>query len=307
MLRSLLLWASTNPFLAERLPTYGFVRRAVRRFMPGEAPEDALEAARRLEDKGIPSLITQLGENVETAEEVRVVVDDYLALIADIRARGLDAEVSIKPTHLGIDVDAATTARHLVELARAAAPALVWIDMESSAYVDPTLELYRRARTEVENVGVCLQAYLRRTKDDLEALMELEPHIRLVKGAYLEPPDVAFPKKGEVDGNFRRLASTLLRERKAGRTGRPAIATHDPRLIGDAQRVAYELELAAEAWEVEMLYGISTQEQERLVRVDTPLRVLISYGTHWFPWYMRRLAERPANLGFVMKQMVKRG
>lgn len=273
--------------------------------MPGERAEDALDAAKRLESEGIPTLVTQLGENVETAAEARAVVDGYLALASDIRARGLDAEISIKPTHLGIDLDPAATARHLVELARASA-GLVWIDMESSAYVDPTLELYRATRAEVENVGLCLQAYLRRTPDDLEALKELTPHIRLVKGAYLEPPEVAFPKKSEVDGAFRRLASTLLRERKAGRVGRPSIGTHDPQLIGDAQRVAYELGLPASEWEVAMLYGIQTAEQKRLVRTDTPLRVLVSFGTHWFPWYMRRLAERPANVAFVLKQLVSR-
>jgi proline dehydrogenase len=306
MLRSALLWASTNPSLAQRLPRYGFVRKAVRRFMPGELPEDALREGARLGAGGVPSLVTELGENVATEADARAVVDGYLRLVEQVRARGLDMELSVKPTQLGLDQDADTTRRHVLELAVASGDAVVWLDMESSAYVDPTLELYRAVRAERDNVGICLQAYLRRTEADLESLLPLAPHVRLVKGAYLETPEVAFPGKGEVDGTFRKLASRMLREREAGRMGRPAIATHDPRLVGDAQRLAFELGLAPDAWEVEMLYGIGVAEQERLVRAGTPLRVLISYGEHWFPWYMRRLAERPANVAFVLKQLVTR-
>lgn len=306
MLRSALLWASTNPFLAQRLPHYGFVRRAVRRFMPGEEADDALREGRRLADEGVPTLVTHLGENVTTAAEARAVVDGYLGLLESVRERELDMELSVKLTHLGLDQDLEQTRRHVVELAAAAGDGVVWIDMESSDYVDRTLEVFRGARVERDNVGICLQAYLHRTEMDLNDLLDLQPHVRLVKGAYLEPPEVAFPKKSQVDANFRKLTSFMLRERKAGRMGRPGIGTHDAHLVGDAQRVSYELGLAPELWEVEMLYGISTAEQARLVRAGTPLRVLISYGHHWFPWYMRRLAERPANVGFVLKQLVSR-
>jgi proline dehydrogenase len=306
MLRSALLWASTNPFLAQRLPRYGFVRRAVSRFMPGERPTDALREASRLARTGVPTLVTELGENTTTAAEARSVVDGYLRLLDDACASGVDMELSVKLTHLGFDQDEDQARRHVVELASAAGEGVVWVDMESSAYVDGTLRVFREAKAERANLGICLQAYLRRTEADLEALLPLEPHVRLVKGAYLEPPQIAFPAKSEVDGSFRKLASRLLRERKAGRLGRPGIATHDPHMIGDAQRVAYELGLPADRWEVEMLYGIATGEQERLVRAGTPLRVLISYGTHWFPWYMRRLAERPANVAFVAKQLFTR-
>lgn len=305
MLRSALLWASTNPFLARRLPRYGFVRRAVRRFMPGEAPADALREAARLTDGGVPTLLTELGENVENEAEARGVTDGYLRLAEQIREQGVRGELSVKPTHVGIDQRVALAARHVGEMA-AASEGIVWIDMEASAYVDPTLDLYREVRAEHENVGICLQAYLHRTPDDLESLMEYRPHVRLVKGAYREPASVAIPKKRDVDAAFRRLAAHLLRERHTGRLGRPAIATHDPRMVGDAQRVAYELGLEPDQWEVAMLYGIGTPEQERLVRAGTPLRVLISFGEHWFPWYMRRLAERPANIGFVLKQAVRR-
>lgn len=305
MLRSALLWASTNPFLARRLPRYGFVRRAVRRFMPGEAPADALREAARLTEEGVPTLLTELGENVESEAEARGVTDGYLRLAEQIRERGVQGELSVKPTHVGIDQRIALAARHVGEMA-AASEGIVWIDMEASDYVDATLDLYREVRAEHENVGICLQAYLHRTPDDLESLMEYQPHVRLVKGAYREPASVAIPKKRDVDAAFRRLAALLLRERHAGRLGRPAIGTHDPRMVGDAQRVAYELGLEPDQWEVAMLYGIGTPEQERLVRAGTPLRVLISFGEHWFPWYMRRLAERPANIGFVLKQAVRR-
>jgi proline dehydrogenase len=273
--------------------------------MPGEAPADALREAARLAAKGVPSLLTELGENVQNEAEARGVTDDYLRLAEQVRERGVPVELSVKPTHVGIDQRIALAAKHVGEMA-AASDGVVWIDMEASDYVDPTLDLYREVRAEHENVGICLQAYLHRTPDDLEALMEYRPHVRLVKGAYREPASVAIAKKRDVDAAYRRLAAHLLRERHAGRLGRPTIATHDPRMVGDAQRVAYELGLEPDRWEVAMLYGIGTPEQERLVRAGTPLRVLISFGEHWFPWYMRRLAERPANIGFVLKQAVRR-
>jgi proline dehydrogenase len=306
MLRSAFLWASTNPTLARRLPRYGFVQRAVRRFMPGEQAADALRECERLAGRGVPTLVTELGENVESEAEARRVTDGYLRILDEVRTLGIDVELSVKPTHLGVDQGVAVAVRHLRELAAAARDGVVWIDMEGSPYVDPTLDLYREVRAHHENVGICLQAYLHRTVDDYEALLEYRPHIRLVKGAYQEPPSVAMPRKADVDAAYRSLAARMLRDRHAGRIGRPAVATHDPRMVGDAQRVAYELGLGADRWEVAMLYGIGTAEQERLIRAGTPLRVLVSFGTHWFPWYMRRLAERPANVGFVLKQLVAR-
>jgi proline dehydrogenase len=306
MLRRALLWASENPFVAERLPRYGFVRKAVGRFMPGEEPDDALREAMRLHSRGVPTLVTQLGEKISGAGEARAVLRFYLDLARRIGEGGLDMELSVKLTQLGLDFDPELATGCVAELAEAAG-GLVWIDMESSAYVDRTLEVYRAARRSHENVGICLQSYLRRTADDFEALLrDHAPHVRLVKGAYRESAKVAFPKKAQVDGAFRSLASRMLRERRAGRMGRPAIGTHDARLVGDAQRIAYELDLPAEDWEVQMLYGISGAQQDRLVNGGTPLRVLVSFGRHWFPWYMRRLAERPANLGFVLKQLVRR-
>ena len=177
--------------------------------------------------------------------------------------------------------------------------------MEGSDYVDATLDMFKAARAKHENVGLCIQSYLHRTKGDLEELLPLDPSIRLVKGAYNEPESVAFPRKTDVDQNFIRLTSMLLRAKANGGAGRPVLGTHDPRMIGEANRMAYELDLEKDAHEFAMLYGITRGEQERLVRDGRALRVLISYGSAWFPWYMRRLAERPANVWFVMKQLVR--
>ncbi|NJD18596.1 MAG: proline dehydrogenase [Gemmatimonadetes bacterium] len=304
MLRNALLWASKNPFLAHRLPTYGFVRRATRRFMPGETLEDALREAARLQGAGSPTTFTLLGENVTTPADADTVAEHYLGVLEAVRARGLDTEVSVKPTQLGLDLGATEARKRLERIVRACDPgSLVWVDMESTAYVDATLEIFRGVREDHENVGLCLQSYLYRTEKDLEALLPLRPAIRLVKGAYKEPADLAFPRKADVDRNFVKLAGMMLRARVEGQAGRPVMGTHDPRMIAEAGRLAHELGLRKDAWEVAMLYGIKTDEQERLVRTGHGVRVLVAYGSHWFPWYMRRLAERPANVWFVVKQL----
>jgi len=305
MLRNALLWASTNPFLAERLPTYAFVRRATRRFMPGETLEDALREAERLKGEGAPTTFTLLGENVTKPAEADAVAEHYLQVLEAVRARGVDTEVSVKPTQLGLDLGADGARRRLERIVRACDPgALVWVDMESSKYVDPTLELFRAVREDHENVGLCLQAYLRRTPKDLADLAPLRPAIRLVKGAYKEPASLAFPRKADVDQAYIRLSGTLLKARVEGRAGRPVIGTHDPRMVAEANRMAHELGVGKDAYEIAMLYGIQVAEQQRLVRTGHTLRVLIAHGTHWFPWYMRRLAERPANVWFVVKQLI---
>lgn len=306
LVRSLLLKASTNPFLSERLPRMGFVRRAARRFMPGEEPGDALREAERLAGEGAGSVLTLLGENVDDAAEARAVADHYVDLLERVRDRGLDTEISVKPTQFGLDVGRGVALDGLTELVRDAGAdgTMVWIDMESSSYVDPTLDLFRTLRAGHENIGVCLQAYLYRTADDLESLLPLEPAIRLVKGAYREPEDVAYARKADVDTNFVKLAMTLLRARAEERAGRPAIATHDGRILRDVASLAERAGVDPATWEYEMLYGIGRAEQRWVLESGHELRVLISYGAHWFPWYMRRLAERPANVGFVLRKMV---
>lgn len=303
MLRRALLWASTNPFLAERLPRSAVVRRAVRRFMPGETVEAALDAAEACAREGAGAVLTLLGENVADEGEARGVVNHYEGVLARARVRGLDVEISVKPTHLGLDLSAELAAENLRALAAAAERSFVWVDMESSRYVDATLALYRAARREHARVGVCLQSYLHRTPSDLQDLLPLEPAIRLVKGAYLEPADVAHPKKRSVDAAYKSLARTLLLERRAGRVARPAFATHDGHIQGDVTRMARELGMGPDTYEFQMLYGIGELDQRRLLQQGNRLRVLVSYGEAWYPWYMRRLAERPANVWFVLKQI----
>lgn len=306
MLRNALLWASTNPFLARRLPRYRFVRKATRRFLPGETLEEAVTEAQRLRTEGISGTLTILGENVASEAEADGVTEDYLRAMEMVTRAGLDGEISVKLTQLGLDLSA-DGARHRVDrLARAGdGGKMVWIDMESSDYVDLTLEVFRAVREDHQNVGLCLQSYLHRTADDLESLLPLHPAIRLVKGAYREPPEVAFSRKTDVDRNFVRLTGTLLRARKGGRAGRPVIGTHDPRMVAEANRLAHELGVEKEAYEFAMLYGIQAGEQARLARAGYGMRVLISYGEGWFPWYMRRLAERPANVLFIANNIVK--
>jgi len=304
MLRNALLWASTNPFLAQKLPRYRFVQKATKRFMPGEEVDDALTEAAVLAHLGITTTTTLLGENLESLDEADGVVHHYQGVLRNIEKRGLDCEISIKPTQLGLDFGVDEARTRLARLADSTS-ALVWVDMEGSDYVDGTLDIFRSVKQEQGNVGLCLQSYLHRTADDLESLLPLDPAIRLVKGAYNEPASVAFPSKSDADRNFVKLTQTLMRARLDGGQGRPVLATHDPKMIGEANRIAHELGLAKDRYEFAMLFGIQRNEQARLARTGHQVRVLVSYGSAWFPWYMRRLAERPANLWFVARQLVR--
>jgi proline dehydrogenase len=303
--RSVLLRASTSPWLAERLPRWGFARRAVRRFMPGESLSDALGAAHELRASGLPTIVTQLGENVADADEVDAVVAHYHAALERIATEDLDCHVSVKPTQLGLDVDPDLCRASIGGLVNAAASrgTMLWVDMESSAYTDATIALFRALRHDSANVGLCLQANLRRTEQDLARLLPLAPSIRLVKGAYAEPPERAYVRKRDVDAAYLRLAQQLLRVDDDTRLG---IATHDVALI---RRVAASAAASGRDrgdFEVQMLYGIRSGVQRQLAGEGFAVRVLISYGSHWFPWYMRRLAERPANVWFAARGMFAR-
>jgi len=301
LMRNVFLAGSQSPWLRERAMRYSFVRRSVCRFMPGETLEDALRATQELQLKGMSTVLTQLGENIKDAGEAEAVRRHYLEVMEQAAARGLDAQISVKPTQLGLDLDPQLCRAHLAALLKRAEERrnFVWIDMEGSDYVDATLDLFRGARAVSPRIGVCLQAYLRRTPADLEGLLPLRPALRLVKGAYQEPADRAFPRKEDVDAAYLELATRIL-----GQPGGPemlAIGTHDPRLIERLRAVAKERGVPRAAYEFEMLYGIQRALQARLVEGGDRLRVLISYGSYWFPWYMRRLAERPANVGFVVR------
>ena len=304
--RRLLLRASRSVWLGRQLSQRAFFRRAVRRFMPGEDVGAALAAAQDLARDGLGSVLTQLGEQVTSRDEAAGVRDHYLRVLEDIRQRQLPTEVSVKLTHLGLDSNPKACLQDLLALA-ARAPAagsFLWIDMEESRYVDPTLELFQAVRAAHPGVGVCLQAYLRRTPADLETLLPLAPAIRLVKGAYNESPEVAFPNKRDVDAAFAALAGRLLESAAQG-GARAAFGTHDLGLIARLRQRALGLGVAPGAYEVHMLYGIRAAAQRALQLEGVPVRVLISYGTHWFPWYMRRLAERPANVWFVVRHLLR--
>jgi proline dehydrogenase len=305
--RRALLWASTNPWIAERAVRTAFVRRSVSAFMPGETSADAVAAARRLASEDIGTILTELGENVTTLDAAALVRDRYLALIDDLAQAGLDAHLSVKVTQLGYDLDPRVCETHLVTLVDAAIRAGIffWLDMERSSYVDGTLALYRTLRERTPRVGVALQAYLYRTPRDVEALMPLGAAIRLVKGAYLEPASVAYPKKADVDEQYFTLASRLL-SADAERPGALLhVATHDVALQDRLRQVMAERRVGRARYSFAMLYGIRAARQRELAGQGEPLRCLISYGSQWFPWYMRRLAERPANVWFVVRNLVR--
>ena len=307
MLRKLLLWGSESVFFSNRVARLGFVRRAVRRFMPGETSAEAIEEAVRLRASRIRSVLALLGENVTDADEAEEVTRHYEGVLKEIAARQLDAEISVKPTQLGIDIGSDVVATNLERILTTAEERghFVWIDMEGSGYVDRTLDLYRAARSRHRDTGVCLQAYLYRTAGDLAALLPINPSIRLVKGAYAESAEVAFPRKRDVDQNYLQLAQTLLDEVGSGGV-RAAFATHDEGLIRRIQEEAAQREMTLGDLEFQMLFGIGTTKQKQLAAQGHKVGVHISYGTAWFPWYVRRLAERPANLWFVMRKMVSR-
>ena len=301
--RSILLRLSRSQWLAGQFRKRAFARQAVRRFMPGEDLGDALEASAELAKAGIGTVLTQLGEQVRSPGEAQSVRDHYLQVIDQLRERFLPTHVSVKLTHLGLEVGRDACTKHVVALATKAEEegSFLWIDIEESRYVDATLDTFRRVRAECHNVGVCLQAYLRRTPLDLTSLLPLSPAIRLVKGAYNEPAGVAFPKKKDVDAQYYTLAVRLLDAAAAGRAT-PVFGTHDLKLIERIREHAAARQ-AVGRYEVHMLYGVRSEAQRDLAAQGEKVRVLISYGSHWFAWYMRRLAERPANVWFVVKSL----
>jgi proline dehydrogenase len=283
-----LLWASQNPTLSERLPRLAFVKRSVSRFMPGETAEDAIEAAQRMAtDDAIPATFTRLGENTTELAHAAEAAGDYLRLLDRIAELGLDAEISVKLTQLGFDLDLGVTATHVERLVDRSAELgrTCWIDMESGSYVDGTLDLYESELRRDPHVGLCLQAYLRRTYDDIQRLLPSGPTIRLVKGAYHEPRPLVFTSKATIDESYLRLAQHLVE----GGARRVALGSHDTDLIA---RIDSALG-GHDGFEVAMLYGIRTDEQRRLTEQGYLVRTLISYGPSWYPWFMRRIAEKP--------------
>jgi proline dehydrogenase len=305
-MRSLLLWMARNAWLRQRLPRLWFARRAIRRFMPGESVDEALAAAVTFQIEGLASLFTRLGENLTDVGESDAVANHYLGVLDEIHMRKLDGEVSVKLTQLGFDLDVDRAFEHASGLAARAAQdgRTFWIDMEGSAYTEGTVSFYERLKAVHPNVGICLQAYLKRTAADIQRLLPLDPQIRLVKGAYAEPASIAYGSRHDVDANYLALSVALLDAMRAGRHVRIGLGTHDIRLIEQVAEHAGAMGLPRTSFEVQMLYGIRMDQQRRLAREGFLVRDLIAYGEAWYPWYMRRLAERPANVLFALRQMV---
>jgi len=273
--------------------------------MPGESLDAALDAAASLEAAGIGTMYTRLGENLERLEEADAIADHYIGVYDAIKARGYRGEVSVKPTQLGLDLDADRTLAHLQRLAVKAeeTASYLWIDMEGSDYVEATIALYERLRADHPRTGICVQAYLKRTPSDVERLRPLDPAIRLVKGAYDEPATIAYRDKRQVDASYLSIAVDFLKTGR-GRPVRLGLGTHDVELI---EQIAEQVEPAGvprDGFEVEMLYGIRSREQYRLAKAGYRVQTLIAYGEHWYPWYMRRLAERPANVAFAIRSLL---
>jgi proline dehydrogenase len=307
LLRRSLLMASRNAWLRERAPRYRSVKRTAERFLPGENAEDALAVARGLAERGVGAILTHLGENISDRAEAEAVTRHYLGVLECIRAAGPPAEISVKLTQLGVDFDAEFCFANLGRLMEhLPGGKTLWIDMEQSAYIDATLELYRRARAMHSNVGVCVQAYLYRTERDVERLVEAGAAVRLVKGAYNEPAEIAFPKKKDVDENFFRLGQMLLGPEALHAGVRAAIGTHDRDMIARLPEWAAAQGIAKDRIEFQMLYGIQRAEQARLAREGYRSSALINYGSYWFPWFMRRMAERPANVLFLARNIFSR-
>jgi proline dehydrogenase len=303
--RKILLAAAKSEFLARQATNRSFSKRAVKKFMPGEAPEDALNAAAGLSREGRGTVFTKLGENLTRLDEAQAVSDHYIGMFDQIRERGIPGHVSVKPTQLGLDLSRDACEGHLRDLAAKAEStgSLLWIDMEDSSYVDRTLQLYEELKREYSCTGLAIQAYLKRTPNDIARLMPLNPIIRLVKGAYAEPPHIAFAAKRDTDFAYFDLSVRML---EAAATGgcMPIFGTHDIPMLERIVRRAAEIGVADGKYEIHMLYGIRDADQRRLQGEGRVVKTLISYGSSWYKWYMRRLAERPANVWFVVRSML---
>ncbi len=302
MIRQSLLYLSGAAWARNIVTKWGVSRRVARRFVAGETLNEALDAAQSLNDEGILVTLDYLGESVLKAEDAEEVVTSYLALLDGIHLRQIQASVSLKLTHLGLDISedlCMTNLRHLLTCAKEHGLS-VTIDMESSHYTETTLRLYRTLRDEYDfaNVGTVIQSYLFRSDADMAQLATENAHIRLVKGAYLEPPEIAYADKADVDAAFVRQMEAYL---SAGTDAYLCIATHDENIISKAQTITHQHNISKNRYEYQMLYGIRRNRQLELAQVGETVRVYLPYGVAWYPYFMRRLAERPANLWFFLR------
>jgi proline dehydrogenase len=302
MLRSILLKLSNSKALAHWVTSNGTTRRMSHRFVPGEVLDEAMEAAHACNDAGMLVTLDCLGENVSTPADAQKVRDTYLAIYDRLAQEKLKANVSCKLTQLGLDLSSEFCEGLVLSIAERAAAyeSFLRIDMESSIYTQRTVELVKRVRTQNPCVGAVIQSYLYRSENDIHDLLSYGCRIRLCKGAYKESEEVAFAKKADVDANFLKLMRMLL---VSGFYH--GIATHDPRMIAGTIRFAAERKISKDDFEFQMLYGVRKDLQRQLVRDGYRLRIYIPYGQEWFPYFMRRLAERPANLAFFIRHFFR--
>ncbi len=302
MLRSLLLYLAECESPRNFLTRHAVGRRLASRFIAGETTEDALRTVRRLNSEGFLVTLDYLGESVLETAEAEAACTVYLELLNRLAAEKLNSHVSIKLTQLGLAVDEALARRNLARITERAAQHqnFVRVDMEGSAFTEATLRVFRAVDAPRNVAGIAIQAYLFRTEADVDELLKCGAEIRLVKGAYKEPPEVSFPKKRDVDENYRKLAETLLASGIYH-----AIATHDERIIAATQRIARHRGITPDKFEFQLLYGIRRQLQRELAKNGWRVRIYVPYGREWYPYFMRRLAERPANLLFLMRNLLR--
>ncbi len=302
MLRQVLVYLSERPRLQRLVLSTAAARRAAARFVAGDTLTEAVAAVRALNGRAMHASLNYLGEKTTTHDEAFAAAQVYTQMLQTIHAENLDCNISVKLTQLGIDLDPALCAASMRDILTVARDRgnFVRVDMESAGYVDGTLDLYRSLRRDgFDNVGIVLQAYLYRTERDLESLLALRPRVRLVKGAYAEPAPIAYPRKADVDASFRRLSERLLQN-----VPMPAIATHDERLIDHAKAFAHAHGIGPASVEFQMIYGVRRDLQERMALDGYHVRIYVPFGTQWFPYFMRRLAERPANVMFVLRALL---
>jgi len=304
MLRNALLYLSNQPHVFRFVRNNGLAKGFARRFVAGETLDEALRAVQELNARGITATLDLLGESVTNEREARQARDEYLLMLDRIHERRLEANVSLKLTAMGLDIseELCVAIMHDVLSRAQAYRTFVRLDMEASAYTERTLRLFeeRLYPAYKEHVGVVLQSYLYRTFADTERANELHARVRLCKGAYKEPASVAYPDKSDVDANYVKCMHLLMKHGNY-----PGLATHDPRMIDEAKRFAAAEGIAKDRFEFQMLYGIRRDLQEQLVKEGYRMRVYIPYGTQWYPYLMRRLAERPANVAFITGSIVR--
>jgi len=305
--RDLFLAMSTNEAVRKLVIGFPLSRRVTRRFVAGETLDEAIAVVHKLAKENLLVTFDQLGESVTQASEARAAKDGYLRALDALAANQLASHVSVKLTQMGLDLDAELCRDNMRQIIRRAHAigALVTIDMEDSAHTQVTLDMFKTLRAEFANVGIVIQSYLYRSEADMRALFELGAHVRLCKGAYKEPATVAFPAKKDVDANFLKLTEQFLPTQGNASGAYLALATHDEKIITWAKRYITQNKIARDRFEFQMLYGIRADLQRQLAREGYTMRVYVPYGSHWYPYFMRRLAERPANVIFLLSNLFR--